>query len=421
MPKVSVIMPVYNSGEYLNECVDSIIQQTFTDWELLCVDDASTDESLTILSAYVNKDVRIKVLQQEHRGAGAARNLGLKNALGEYLLFLDSDDFFEPNLIEDVYSRAKEKEADIVIYHVRQFDNASRKLIECNWAFQDSFYPFDVFSYKDNPQKIFNAFQLCPWNKMFRRQFVIDNNIEWQEITHTNDFYFCCKALMCAQRITLVKEKLVNYRVNLENNLQSTNHEAPLDFYKALQKVYEYLRATNRLEEVKESFFNRALRVCLYNLDANPKTDAKAYIYEFLKFQGFAAIGLQDYICENPEKMVEFKKYEKLINSDILGYLPQTISLQQSNNKLQTENQKLKHEIFALQKEGLKQSQTVTKLQDSNKKQHNEILRLQAESKKLYSNNSKLRKNYRDISNSLSFRLGRVITYIPRKIRDLLK
>ena len=105
--KVSVILPVYNASDYLHQCMDSIVGQTLKDIEIICVDDGSTDNSLDILKEYEQKDKRVKVIQQKNAGAGAARNNGLSIATGEYLSFLDSDDFFEPDMLEKAYEKAK--------------------------------------------------------------------------------------------------------------------------------------------------------------------------------------------------------------------------------------------------------------------------------------------------------------------------
>ena len=107
--KVSVILPVYNASDYLHQCMDSIVGQTLKDIEIICVDDGSTDNSLDILKEYEQKDKRVKVIQQKNAGAGAARNNGLSIATGEYLSFLDSDDFFEPDMLEKAYEKAKEE------------------------------------------------------------------------------------------------------------------------------------------------------------------------------------------------------------------------------------------------------------------------------------------------------------------------
>ena len=105
MVKVSIIIPVFNTGNFLNNCLNSILKQSFEDFEVICVDDGSTDNSLNILKSYENKDYRIKIFTQNNKGAGAARNLGLKHVNGEYILFADSDDWFEDNAFQFLYNQ----------------------------------------------------------------------------------------------------------------------------------------------------------------------------------------------------------------------------------------------------------------------------------------------------------------------------
>ena len=114
--KVSVIMPVFNVEKYLRQCLDSLLNQSLTEFEIICVDDGSTDSSLEILHEYQQKDHRVKVLTQQNKFAGVARNNGLKVAQGEYVFFLDSDDFFEKDMFMEVYNQGKKTDADIVIF-----------------------------------------------------------------------------------------------------------------------------------------------------------------------------------------------------------------------------------------------------------------------------------------------------------------
>ncbi len=117
MPAISVIIPVYNVEEYLNRCVNSILAQTFTDFELILVDDGSADCSLIICEEYAEKDNRIKVLHQENHGASVARNFGVKHASGKYIIFVDSDDWVAPEYLERLYKACIESQADISVIH----------------------------------------------------------------------------------------------------------------------------------------------------------------------------------------------------------------------------------------------------------------------------------------------------------------
>lgn len=114
--KVSVIIPVYNSAQYLTKCIESMLNQTLKEIEIICVDDGSTDESLAIIKNYKKLDSRIKILTQENKYAGVARNNGMRIAKGEYLFFLDSDDFSSDTLLEKVYFKGKDTNADVVFF-----------------------------------------------------------------------------------------------------------------------------------------------------------------------------------------------------------------------------------------------------------------------------------------------------------------
>ena len=125
MVKVSVIIPVYNVEPYLKQCMDSVVGQTLKEIEIICVDDGSTDGSLDILREYAAEDNRIQIIEQKNAGAGAARNNGMRHATGKYLSFLDSDDFFEPRMLEKAYDLAEKDQADFVAYKSDQIGRAS--------------------------------------------------------------------------------------------------------------------------------------------------------------------------------------------------------------------------------------------------------------------------------------------------------
>ena len=123
MIKTSVIIPVYNSEKYLQPSLESVINQTCRDIEIICVNDGSTDKSLEILNEYAQKDKRLKIYSQEKQGAGAARNLGLSKASGETVIFLDSDDVFDKKLVEILYNKHKQEDSDIVFCNYKVIDN----------------------------------------------------------------------------------------------------------------------------------------------------------------------------------------------------------------------------------------------------------------------------------------------------------
>ena len=125
--KISIIIPVYNVEKYLKQCLDNIIKQIFTDFECICVNDGSTDSSLKILQEYASKDNRFKIINQENKGLAESRNIGLSVAIGDYVLFIDSDDFIDNNFCEVLYNDAKKYNCDVCFAERFDFDNNIKK------------------------------------------------------------------------------------------------------------------------------------------------------------------------------------------------------------------------------------------------------------------------------------------------------
>lgn len=295
MVKVSVIIPVYNAEKYLKECLDSVVNQSLKDIEIICIDDGSIDESLNILKTYANMDNRIIILEQRHCGGGAARNLGIKNASGEYLSFLDSDDYFHRDMLKRIYERCKEKNADIGIYGVNCYHQATGAINQEPSGLRMEFVPEkEVFSWKDFPDYIFNTFHNWPWNKLFKKDFINNNGILFQEINRTNDLLFTCKALILASRIVILDEHLIYYRIQVKDNCQSTNYLFPNDFYKAFKQLKQFLIEQKVWGAVRKSYQNHALDGCMANLDSLEFSEAHEKLYNDLKEYIFDELDLND-------------------------------------------------------------------------------------------------------------------------------
>ena len=158
MPLVSVIIPVYNVEEYLRQCLDSVREQTLSDIEIICVNDSSTDGSLSILEEYEKKDPRIQVVTQPNGGAGAARNKGLSMASGKYLSFLDSDDFFEPDMLELAYKKAEEDKADFVVFNSDQYYTDRKRFVDVSWTLRiKELPPYTPFNHRQMTDNIFKC------------------------------------------------------------------------------------------------------------------------------------------------------------------------------------------------------------------------------------------------------------------------
>ncbi|MCD8149306.1 MAG: glycosyltransferase [Clostridiales bacterium] len=295
-PKISVIIPVYNVQDYLHECLDSITKQTLTEIEIICVDDGSTDDSGIILKEYAALDKRIRIIEQENLYAGAARNRGIRAARGKYLLFLDADDFFDLTLCEKTWRRADESGADIVLFGAKGYETLTGRIIDKSSLFRRNLLPEKaVFSRKDIPDKILTLTTPNPWIKLFRREFVMEEGLWFQEIRHSNDIYFNLIALAVAGSVAYVDENLIYYRTGHSGNLQNTKDRNPTLFMDAYEAAYHELIRREIFGEVEKSFADRMLFSCVHNLSTVKTEEAWVRIYHRLQDSCITKAGVLDH------------------------------------------------------------------------------------------------------------------------------
>ena len=361
--KISVVMPVYNVEEYLQQALDTLRAQTLQDIEIICVDDGSTDTSYDILLKNAEEDSRIKIIRQDNKQAGVARNNGFKLANGKYVIFLDPDDFFKLDMLEKLYKKMEETNVDICIFQATYFDNETGQLLNNpKELLRTEYLPAkDIFNYKDIPNGIFILTTGAPWNKILKSSFIRNNDLEFQNLKNTNDAYFTFISLVKANTITILNENLLYYRRNVKSSLQSNKKAFPLEFVKAFSAIQDTLIEMGIYKEVKESFSIRAMISSIYNLETTKGFEAFESIYNLLK-----------------NKLIT--KFE--LKNKELPYLPN----------------------FA-------------------KNAYQKVLLIETIDSKKYWNNyrkSFKQKNKTSIQDITSYRIGRCITFLPRKIKALI-
>ena len=221
---ISVIIPCYNSEKYLPNLFSMFESQTLKNYELIFVDDGSTDNTNSLISKQQTKDKRIKLITlKKNTGAGNARNVGLTSAIGEYVIFLDSDDIFHPNLLKTSYKLASKNNVDILVFN---FDCINSDNTSCqqyrDYLFE---YPYPinkVFSPQDIPDNLFTFSRGVPWNKLFKRDFLIKNNLNFLNLQIQNDSFFIYTSYAMAKRIYVTDKVLLTYRRNNNNSISST-------------------------------------------------------------------------------------------------------------------------------------------------------------------------------------------------------
>lgn len=283
MPKVSVIIAIYNAERYLEKCLDSICSQTLREIEIICVNDGSTDNSSEILKAYVEKDNRIKVLSQKNQYAGVARNNGMKCATGKYLSFLDADDYFEPNMLEKMYQRAEEKKADIVICQSSQYDERTGNITVFDSTFINSFFgnkeEFSGWSLKY--AGIFQITNGWAWDKLFRANFVYDCGYEFSDFRSSEDGFFVYMLTARANKISYIDDILVIHRINGINSLSNTREANWMNGFKMLYLIKNELIKQSIYNVYEQSFLNRVLSFLVWYLGTINSFEAfkKCYLY----------------------------------------------------------------------------------------------------------------------------------------------
>lgn len=257
IPKVSVIIPVYNAERYCCDTISSVLNQTYKNFELILVDDGSTDNSLRIIKDFANNESRIKVVHTENYGVSHARNVGLSYATGEWIHFIDSDDYIEPNMMEEMYSIiSKHNDADVVIsgvkkifeseskYEIQRFNNMSlnnRKEIG-NYLLSMNFTQRDM---------LLNYL----WNRWIKRSIISSNNILFDEsLSLGEDFVFNCEVIKKSSCIMLLEDAYYNYYIRGDQSLISRFHRDELDrrikIYHTTISLYKYFGI---LEEAKNT------------------------------------------------------------------------------------------------------------------------------------------------------------------------
>ncbi len=242
MPKVSIIVPIYNVEKYLRECLNSLINQTLDDIEIICINDGSTDNSLQILKEYQFKDKRIKVINKENSGYGASMNKGLEIASGEYIGIVESDDFVSLNMFEDLYNLAKEKDADIVKSDWFEYTTSTKAVRKTG---RMALFPKNKsLNVKDNPKIL--KIQPAIWSAIYKREFLTKNNIKFLETPGASyqDTSFAFKVLAVAKRVVFTDKAYLYYRQDNANSSVKSK-------YKVYAIYNEYAEITKFLNEHK--------------------------------------------------------------------------------------------------------------------------------------------------------------------------
>lgn len=227
MPAVSVIIPVYNTEKYLRRCLDSVCNQTLKDIEIICVNDASPDDSAAILAGYAARDPRVKVIAfEQNRGVGAARNVALDHAIGDFVMFCDSDDWYESTMCERMFWTMQREQVDLVQCHCR-LDFEPDVVVQ--WGGGEAWYnpPISGCLRLDDAERLKTNGVL--WNKLFRRETIERYGIRFSAFNSAEDSAFCCQYFLVAGSIWHLPERLYHHTVRNGSESWTAVHVSALE------------------------------------------------------------------------------------------------------------------------------------------------------------------------------------------------
>lgn len=251
-PDVSIIVPIYNTSEYLVKCLDSILNQTNYNIEVICINDGSTDDSLEILEDYQKKDRRIKVISQLNKGLSEARNVGVVNSTSDYLMFIDSDDYINDNMVESLYKKALEDSSDIVISRFQYVSEDSTSIISISPAINSSLNKHDLF-------KQFLAFEITPCVTvcLYRKELFSANNLKFKQGIYYEDLELQYKLIFHAKKISIINSAFYNYFIRNDSITSLIKEKNILDAFIVFDESINFVKSINKFNFYKEDLVKR--------------------------------------------------------------------------------------------------------------------------------------------------------------------
>lgn len=335
--KISVIIPIYNVESYLRQCLDSIVNQTFQDIEIICINDKSTDSSLSILNDYAQKDSRIIILENDERkGQAFSRNKGIEIAKGEFIGFIDADDWADFKMLENLYNKAIKTDSDVVMCQAAVYDDSKNEM-----SYSDTYYSLDCFD-ESFDNKVFSAeetkdfllkINVTIWNKLYKKDFLIKINAKFAEDYIYEDLPFFFNTYLRAEKMSIVRECLYFYRINRTNSTMNQLGKKILDRVPMVSLSYEILKSCSFFHEIKPKIIGWIIDDIFHRYTLTEKKYQMEYYYLMKKlflsldikdinknilhkcysYLEFSIIKKQSFIVFNKKLFSKYKNSKKLI------------------------------------------------------------------------------------------------------------
>ncbi len=326
MPIISVIVPVYNVEKYLAKCLDTILAQTFSNIEIICVNDGSTDNSRKILSDYAQRDSRIKIVDKKNGGLSSARNAGMKVATGEYYSFIDSDDWIEETMLEKLYNSMVSLDTDISICAVHQYDETNQQIDDTNpyytLGYFDESFDNRAFSYVETKLFLLDVCVMA-WNKLYRKSFIDECEAEFPDGLIFEDGPFFFSIFFKTKRVSIVRDFLYYYRINRNGSILEKGGKSLFDIIDVVNLMCKSLSSTDIFDDVKEEFYRQKADDINYRYELTDSSSKKLFAKKFKKQSCLLKEEIFDFSELNKKYPIQYKNMCILKNSTSVFFLYQ--------------------------------------------------------------------------------------------------
>ena len=319
---ISIIIPVYKVENYLNQCLDSVINQTFKNLEIICINDGSPDNSLKIIEQYRRKDKRIRVINQKNEGLAGARNTGINNANGEFVFFLDSDDWLPLDAIEKLYGKMKDENADIVIGGRCTITLKNNYLfLPNNYNKNLNFEEYIIKSFKDE------SFRPAAWGKLYKTKIIKRYSLYFPKGLLYEDLLFVMKYLYYSNKIVILEESIYNYRYDRKDSIVNTLSIKDIDCLKTVEILDKFFKENEMERILKEEYYKKYIMEWIIYATIGKLYKKKIKIEQLkeyikiLKENYIFNIYLDEYLNLKCDNIKNLKKRLKLIRNKVYLYL----------------------------------------------------------------------------------------------------
>jgi glycosyltransferase involved in cell wall biosynthesis len=348
-PLVSIIIPVYNTEQYLDQCLDSCINQTYTNLEIICINDGSTDNSLKVLEQYAKTDNRIKVIDKKNEGVGIARNTGIEVATSEWISFLDSDDFLELDTIYQLLSSTTDKNVDVIKAGFSFYDDLNNCKNEAGVS-KNILKLFEKeLSYDDYCDNIFQIVTPSVWGALFSKSFLQNNKLFFKPFKYAEDTEFLFRVMLMKPNVTRIKSSVYNYRLRRSGNTvanisQSFDSDTFLSTFDIISEFKN--QSSSFKKDTLQSFVGQIFEIFLYSYNHLESLEHYYALAKFSREQLFPNIGLTELQIRGFLSKQNFEIYSNIMN-DLPPVTPigEIQRLESDNEKLKETNQLLKKNL----------------------------------------------------------------------------